>query len=245
MTRRLLPWLLALASACSPINAVTEICANKQDDDNNGLVDCDDPACSGKEGCPVKDTDAGYYGACVKCGRLCTNQPTCLPDAGYFYNEQPLPYCESGKCTSYRQKTAINFKLQGELFGGTMLARVVEKKAVDGSAVSCARLAQVRSTTASNTVDMAGFNVAGWIYKPVAANERPVNSQLNTTNSTNDYVVYVELWGGAPEASSKYPSGSLLSVGCLETGLVELAEKASCDGGVTCYPTMTLQMALP
>lgn len=245
MNRLSLLLLSALALGCSPINAVTEICANKIDDDMNGQVDCDDPACSGKEGCPVKDMDAGWYGTCVKCGRLCTAQPTCLADAGYFYNEQPLPFCEGGKCTSYRPKTSVNLRLQGDLFAGTMVTRIIEKKAVDGSAVNCARLAQARSTTLSSAIEGAGLNVAGWIYKPVGANERPVNAQLNTTNASSDYVVYAELWGGMPEATTKYPTGQLLSVGCLESGLMPLAERADCDGGVTCYPTVSVQMTVP
>ncbi len=245
MTRTSLLLLLSgLTVACSPVNAVTEICANKIDDDNNGQVDCDDVACSGKEGCPVKDTDAGYYGTCVKCGRLCTAQSACLSDAGYFYNEQPLPFCEGGKCTSYRAKTSVNLRLTGDLFAGTLVARLIEKKAVDGSAVTCARVATARGAM-SSALENAGFNLAAWLYRPVGMTEPSVSMQLNTTNATTDYLVDVELWGGAPDSTTRYPPGQLLSRGCVETGLMALAENAACDGGVTCYPTINLTLRVP
>ena len=55
---------------CASAPVLQEICFNGRDDDGDGLVDCDDPACSGVGNCPVLASSGGNQGGLESNNRL-------------------------------------------------------------------------------------------------------------------------------------------------------------------------------
>lgn len=90
---------LSGCGASTPLEPAEEICDNELDDDENGLVDCDDPACEGVEVCWTGDPD------CFPRPELCDDmidndgdgQTDCadLCCAAYCFNRD-CPMCEYG-----------------------------------------------------------------------------------------------------------------------------------------------------
>jgi hypothetical protein len=77
-----------------------EVCDNLQDDDGDGLVDCDDPDCLGLAGCPTEqcsdgvDNDGNGYSDCEDPG-CASNAPGC--NGGCFHTETDRPgLCGNG-----------------------------------------------------------------------------------------------------------------------------------------------------
>jgi hypothetical protein len=55
---------------CPTAPVLQEICGNGIDDDGDGLIDCDDPSCSGVGDCPTQNASGGNEGGLESNGRL-------------------------------------------------------------------------------------------------------------------------------------------------------------------------------
>jgi hypothetical protein len=235
--------LAAVMAGCSTMMPVPrEICGNGLDDDLNGKADCLDPDCAGQTGCIV-NTDAGFFGTCMKCGQPCTAQPACIAEG--FSNDHPLAQCVDGRCAQLSRPTFFNVRVNipSSVSAQTSaLVRVVERRAADGGVATCT---DVKSTAAAaamaNTLEQSGrFNLAGWTSSTVAPSSPFALLNLSRTAETSSYLLYTELWTGGRDAVSKFPVGQRLLVNCIEMTPLPLVEPVGCDGGVLCYQSFTV-----
>lgn len=210
--------------ACSEQPAKREICANGVDDDGNGLADCADPDCAGQAGC-IGTMDAGFFGTCGKCGNVCSGQEECQ---SYDYiGDRPIPYCTEGRCTALETFVQVRVQLETrQNWSGLGVSpasgstRFIKKRARDGSAVTCERVAATASDRTkpsaiedSKTYVLQGLDVTR-ITNPMLG--QGITYAFVNTQTGGDFLIWTELWGGAPDSSTKLPSGNRLGWGCFE-----------------------------
>jgi hypothetical protein len=242
----------AIAWACSPgVKPPTEICDNGVDDDNNGGVDCKDVNCFESPLC--KDAldggyDAGYFGACGRCGSSCSKQSECLASQngteGWLVTD-PLPFCVDGgtalKCTSFNPPLRLRLEVDTQNWTGSsvvirsMNVRVISKKAIDGSAVSCASVDALASGTSAQDADQiersGKFNLLSWDTAAVSCSPgTKCTEPFLPIQTGSNYLVWVELWAGPRDGVTKLPTGLRLGKpACVESG-AEVAEILPTDG---------------
>lgn len=219
MTRWLIPLLLALSSAgCSSVTS-REICGDGLDNDGNGQTDCDDRDCAGKPECAPP-----FYGTCPKCGQACTQQNTCVEA---YAKDRPIPYCSNGVCqqlgTFIQPRIELNTKTN---WGGLAVSpqsastRFIKKKANDGSAVTCTRLATVAADrTVPDAIETNGALVVQGLDVTRVTNPmlgQGITLAFVNTQVGDDYLIWVELWGGAPNSTTSYPTGRRFGYGCFD-----------------------------
>ena len=223
MTRILLTAVVLLcATACSQTTK-HEICGNGLDDDGNGYIDCFDMDCAGQDAC-VSSHDAGYFGTCAKCSMTCSKQSDCLEVD--VLHDWPIPLCAANKCQSLNDKVEVRFELDTKSgWAGigvnpqTVTVRFVKKLSSLGAAVTCASLEAVAGQTEA---DVDGIEKANQFLLQGFDSYRLMNAMLGQginlpfirTTTGSDYLLWIELWAGAPQASTRYPQGSRLGHGC-------------------------------
>lgn len=262
MTRLLLAALLLTACGGTTTGMTkTEICNNGKDDDGNGKTDCEDADCSGQAGCPVTNTDAGYYGKCSTCGKACTNQQACLiKDLPTDF--PPFPECVAGRCQLFSKNVQIHFEVDTPgLIGfmpplNAMNTRFIAKKAVDGSAVNCLRVSENAGGKTVNDaaqlerpVDggVSPFNFRGYDVSPVNASGGQIIKQPYVNVSTgDDYLIWVEIWGGKPDTLTKLPTGNRYVWGCIESGVAvdPVVESDNCSTAADAGPCRTTKVKI-
>lgn len=253
-------WAVALGGCSSPgTPGEPENCSNGVDDNGDGQVDCADPICSSTPACVVALVDAGSssYGLCAKCGTACTQPQDCF-SRGFL--DEPLPQCLGGKCTALLEGVRIRFEVDTRTtWTGvsdtlrSMNTRFVLKTAIDGSPVTCARLAAAASSKQgadSPQLERSGkFNFLAYDVTPLQTPAAAVPTQPRLPVGTGrDFIIWTELWNGPPDSTTKMPTGIRLGWGCFETG-PEVAEIKTQDnwpmtGGPTPY-SRTLQVKMP
>ncbi len=249
MNRFAVVFALALAGCSAPpVDPLREICGNGKDDNNNGLTDCQDPDCAGQAGCPMPMVDAGgNYGACAHCGSAAVKQAECLTVD--FQNDTPIPECVGGKCQQLNTNVQVHFELDTSSLTGfsaplrALNTRVLSKRAVDGSAVTCMTVEAVaigKTEVDANQIEKSGkFNLRGYDVSPVQASGGQLLRQPFVNIGTGaEFLIWTEVWGGPVGTSTKLPSGNRISWGCFETGpaVAEVVSADNCaglvDGGV-------------
>jgi hypothetical protein len=200
-------------------DAVREICGDGIDNDRNGFTDCNDRDCAGQPACTPPD-----YGLCAKCSKPCTVQPDCVTS---YMDERPVPYCTAGVCTALQTFIQPRIELDTHLnWSGLTLSpqsastRFIKKVANDGSVVNCARMATIAADRnasgaieASGTVIIQGLDVTR-VTNPMLG--QGINFSFVNTQTGSDYLIWVELWGGPPDPSTKLPTGRRFGYGCFE-----------------------------
>ncbi len=195
-------------------------CVNGADDNGDGKADCDDPQCSTHPSCQSMMTpDAG---------KPCTGQAECLA-VSYVYDD-PLPACVASKCQKNAKGVDLRFEVDvAALAGlswnsGALNTRFILKRAVDGSAVSCATLKALATgktadkaaqLEASKSLNLLAFDVTK--VAPPSASSIVIQPFLNTGVGA-DFIIWTEVWNGPPATDTKLPSGVRLGYGCTETG---------------------------
>lgn len=249
--RFLLLSLLVLA-ACS--SSTKESCGNGIDDDLNGQVDCADSACAMDTAC--LSGDSGYYGVCSKCGQSCTKQLDCV--GGNLLDDRPLPVCRSSKCEQFNTPVQVRIEYNTSAWTGAtpsalgvITTRWIKKLGQDGSAVTCAAVtAEVTGTNMALQLEQTGkFVMLGFDVTRVSTAggiPNPVTVPFAYTSVGSDYLIFSEAWSGGIDSSTRLPTGTRQSTGCVETGaeVAPLATSQSCvaDAGTSCR---TLRIPLP
>lgn len=214
--------------ACGPAEAKRETCGNDVDDDGNGLIDCADPDCAGQAAC-VGNQDAGYFGACMKCGNTCGKQADC--QSYNFIDDRPIPYCSMGRCTALESFVQVRVEVDTKAnWAGLGVSpqsgstRFIKKTGADGTPVTCARVAATASDKtvpgaieASNAYVIQGLDVTR-ITNPQLG--QGITYQFVNTQTGGDFLIWTELWGGPPNSTTKLPSGNRLGWGCYEAAAV-------------------------
>jgi hypothetical protein len=210
-------------ASCSSTPAPREVCGNLKDDDGNGLADCADPDCFGKPECgPV---DSGFFGTCAKCGNTCEKQADCLTIG--FFNDVPLPSCETNRCTSLRQAVQVNVTLNAQSAWGTLISstrsiatRFIKKRAADGSTVGCDTIeaaAPGRLVANAQQIEATGrFIYQGIDVRPVRMPSGSIPISFINVVTGDDYFIWMEMWGGAPDSATKFPTGNRLGFECFD-----------------------------
>ncbi|MGV3622296.1 MAG: hypothetical protein ACO1OB_15875 [Archangium sp.] len=207
--------------ACSPPEKQREICGDGIDNDGNGLIDCADADCQGQDVCVPVD-----YGECPKCGTECSDQTACVVS---FPDDRPLPMCLNGRCNANSVFIQPSVQLDTkDNWSGLSISpqsattRFIKKKAIDGSDVTCAILATVAAARNTPTAieDSKKFNVQGLdvtrVTNPMLG--QGINFAFVNTQIGGDFIIWSELWGGAPGSDSKMPTGRRFGFGCFESG---------------------------
>lgn len=208
-----------LLVGCTPVEPTREICGDGLDNDGNGLTDCADADCAGQGACvPVN------YGECPKCGQVCETQTACVVS---YPDDRPLPMCLDGKCNANTQFIQPSVQLDTkDNWSGLALSpqsaatRFIKKKALDGTDVTCATVAAVAADrNAPSAIELSNkFNVQGLdvtrVTNPMLG--QGINFAFVNTQTGGDYLIWVELWGGAPGSSTKMPTGRRFGYGCFE-----------------------------
>ncbi|MBS1151286.1 MAG: hypothetical protein H6Q89_2984 [Myxococcaceae bacterium] len=228
-SNRIVLLVLLAVAACSapPPEKPREICGNGKDDDSNGFTDCQDLDCSGQMGCPVVSTDGGNFGSCSKCGKACVKQADCLTID--FQNDTPPPECIGGKCQRLNTNVQVSLEVSTPGLIGfspslrALNTRIVSKRALDGSAVTClaVREAAMGKTEAdADQIEKSGkFNLRGYDVSPLQASGGQTIKQPFVNVATGaEFLIWTEVWGGPVGTVSKLPSGSRYSWGCFESG---------------------------
>ncbi len=212
--------LAGLAFSACPGPSTREICGDGLDNDGNLLVDCDDPECKGQDAC-IDTTD---YGTCQKCSLPCSAQAECVVN---YVTDRPLPYCVAGKCYAVEKFVQPRLELDTRAsWSGLALSpqagstRFIKKAAPDGGVVTCASVAAVASDrTKPGAIEASGaFVIQGLDVT------RVTNPQLGqgltyafvNTQTGGDFLIWTELWGGAPDSNTKLPTGLRFGYGCYE-----------------------------
>ena len=222
---------MSVAGSCTPAQVPPkENCLNGIDDDGNGLVDCADSACFADPAC--RTTDAGYYGACAKCGQPCVKPQDCFANG---WNDGPLPQCLGTRCSALLQGIQLRFEVDSTAYRGlsippktSMNTRFVMKAALDNSTVGCATLEGVASSKLQADADQIErsnrFNFLAYDVTPVVATGGTTFSQpfLNVGTGSN-FIIWTEWWSAPPDSNTKLPSGTRMGWGCFESG-PEVAE---------------------
>ena len=261
MNRLLVSLAVAALCSCSPKvpEVAREICGNGIDDDKNGFTDCQDPDCSGQNGCPI--IDGGYFGptdgGCPKCGKTCSKQSECL---GVDYaTDTPIPECVASRCQALNRSVQVHFEVdtQGTWNGFTppiraMNPRVLSKLAVDGTPVTCAVVAAAamgKTELDAPQIEKSNkFNLRGYDVAPVQAMGGVIIRQpfLNV-GTGGDFLIWTELWGGPVGTASKLPSGNRYGWGCFETGpqVAEVTLADHCSTASDAGVCRTIRVAMP
>jgi hypothetical protein len=240
-----------LAPACTAMpNGPREICSNGIDDDKNGKIDCADPDCAGQPAC---FGDAGFFGACGKCGMPCANQTQCLTTS--YFNDVPLPYCESGKCVSLAKNVQVDVILNAQQAWGTLISqtrsiatRFIKRTATDGSPVTCSVIeaaASGRTAAQVQQLENTGkFSYLGIDVRPINSATGSIPLRFLNVLTGSDYLIWMEMWGGAPDSTSKFPTGNRFGYECFDGPQVgqqwsPITENDNCpapgvDGGTVC-----------
>lgn len=245
-----------VAATCSPPAGQPERCSNGVDDNGDGRVDCADPqcvneqvCCAARNACPTANDGGPDYGPCARCGQSCRTQSDCLStDAGYAFEDAPLPMCISGVCQQKNTKLEIRFEMDATAYSGlssapeSMNTRFVLKTGVDGGAVSCAALeaaAPSKNQADANQIERSGqFNLLAFDVakvQTVAGSYRYTQPFLSTGTGEN-YLVWTELWTGAPHSDTRLPTGLRMGWGCFDANPPLRPDSA--DGGVVIRVTM-------
>lgn len=221
--------LVVGSSACSTMpSGPRETCGNGVDDDNNGLIDCADPDCKGKSECFF---DGGFYGTCSKCGQVCARQEQCLQTS--FFNDVPLPTCESAdggaerRCTAFARNRSVDVVLNAQNAWGTNIAvtrsiatRFIKRTGTDGGMVNCSTVEAAApgrlATDARQLEDTGAFNYLGIDVRVI--NNASANIPLRLLNviTGGDYFIWMEMWGGPPDGITKFPTGRRLGFECFD-----------------------------
>lgn len=251
--------LLALAFvvssfvACSPVEKVREVCGDGIDNDGNGLTDCADPDCAGQAACIPPN-----YGECPKCGQECQVQSSCVE---HMAKDRPLPQCVDGRCNA--NTIFIQPSIELDVTSGwaflpnpprSAIIRIIKKKALDGSAVTCETLKTVASDPFNKTAieDSQRFNLQGLDITPVdSLSGNQIRFALVNTQTGGDYLIWIELWIGPVDSNTERPQGKRGGYGCFEDPAVlgpELVEMDNCWTPVYPFGTcrkMQLKMPAP
>jgi hypothetical protein len=220
--------MFVTVSACSSSMTVRETCGNGVDDDMNGLIDCADPDCKGKSECFY---DGGFFGTCGKCGLTCTKQTDCLTTS--YFNDVPLAYCESPdggnekKCTSFKKNVQVDVILNAQQAWGTLISptrsiatRFIEKKAADGSPVTCATVEAAApgrtAATARQLEDTGRFNYFGIDVRPITSASGSIPIRFLNVLTGSNYLIWMEMWAGTPDSATKFPTGNRLGFECFD-----------------------------
>ncbi|MFZ5440161.1 MAG: hypothetical protein ACOZQL_09145 [Myxococcota bacterium] len=224
MTRWLLPFALAFCSsfvlvACPQPEPEREICGDGLDNDGNGLKDCDDRDCIGQPMCIPPD-----YGKCSKCSLPCTSQPTCVTS---YLDERPIPYCTNGVCTATETfiQPRIELNTRTNWQGLTLnpqsgTTRFIKKVASDGTPVTCATVAAIAADrNAPGAIEASGKLIVQGLDVTRVTNPQlgqGISYAFVNTQTGSDFLIWTELWGGAPDSNTKLPSGRRFGYGCFE-----------------------------
>ncbi|MGA9520608.1 MAG: hypothetical protein WBV82_04040 [Myxococcaceae bacterium] len=200
-----------------------EQCGNTIDDDKDGLADCADSDCSGATECQAASE--------------CAKQTDCLGASDYDdFRNAPMPICKGARtCETPAESIDIHFQIKRPGYGsvpvGTINTRFVKKTAVDGSAVDCARLADVASSREeadADQIERTGlFNLQAYDVTPVSGPSQtsatviPLNAFSVSTGA--DFIIWVELWSGARSSVTELPRGKRWNYVCVDSG-PEVAE---------------------
>lgn len=218
--------LLTVAStACSTMpSGPRETCGNGVDDDNNGLIDCADPDCKGKQECFF---DGGFYGTCSKCGQTCQRQTQCLQTS--YFNDVPLPTCESLdggpelRCSALRKNVQVNLSMNVDRYRGTTFAsvatRFINRRLTDGGLLTCTDVEQVasgRTAAESGQLEDAGvFSLAALDVRRQTGSGDITVPFVNVL-TIDSFLIWSELWTGTPDGITKYPTGIRRGFECFD-----------------------------
>ncbi len=211
-------FLAAALSACAGTPS-REICGDGIDNDRNGLTDCDDRDCTGQPACVPPD-----YGLCSKCAQPCTAQPSCVTS---YMDERPVPYCIDGRCTATETFIQPRVELDTSAnWAGLTLSpqsastRFIKKMANDGTPVTCATVAGIAADRnapgaieASGKLVIQGLDVTR-VTNPMLG--QGISFAFVNTQTGGNYLIWVELWGGFPDSTTKLPGGRRFGYGCFE-----------------------------
>lgn len=229
MTRLLLVGLVAAGSVALMMSACTgtpagprEVCGNLIDDDNNGLIDCADPDCKGKSECFF---DGGFFGSCSKCGQACTTQAQCLQTS--YFNDVPLPRCESGKCSALASNVQVDVILKAQDAWGTLISptrsiitRFIRRQQLDGGAVTCSTIEAAtpgRTAADAQQLEASGrFSFLGLDSRPIKMGSGTIPLRLLNVTVGSDYLIWMEMWAGPPDSTTKFPTGRRLGFECFD-----------------------------
>lgn len=217
---------VAVALLACPGETKRETCGNGVDDDGNGLTDCNDPDCQGQPQC-ISNTDAGYFGTCMKCGNTCGKQGDCVLS---YTEDRPIPFCTTGRCTALEKFVQVRVELDTKsTWAGLGVSpqsgstRFIKKVAQDGTPVTCATVTTIAADRmasgaieASNKVIVQGLDVTP-ITNPQLG--QGVNYNFVNTQTGGDFLIWTEFWGGRPDPNTKLPSGRRLGFGCFESAM--------------------------
>jgi hypothetical protein len=219
---------LSVAACVPEVDPQRETCGNGLDDDQNGLIDCDDPDCAGQASCPrVEGVDAGFWGACAKCGQSCSTQAACASKA-FLGDERPLPQCLAGTCQALNVFLQVRIDLDTKNTWAAATApksgitRFIKKAALDGSAVSCSTVATAAADRSqAGALEASGrFNLQGLDVTPITNPMLGQGVQYSFVNTAtgSDFLIWTEFWAGPVDSVSKLPTGKRLGYGCFEAG---------------------------
>jgi hypothetical protein len=197
-----------------------EICGDGIDNDGNGLTDCQDRDCTGQPQCAPPD-----YGSCSRCGQMCQQQSSCIGVS--YQNDRPIPLCTDGICQATEKFIQPRVEVNTRMYWSGLAVvprsastRFIKKTAIDGSAVTCARVAQVAADRmapgaieASNQFQVQGLDVTR-VTNPELG--QGITLALVNTQTGSDYLIWLELWGGFPDSTTSLPTGRRLGWGCYE-----------------------------
>jgi hypothetical protein len=112
--------------------------------------------------------------------------------------------------------SAFNGVQQSWVRSGT--TRFISKTAVDGSAVSCATLEGVASTSVPDALDTdGGVNLLGLDITRLDSWGGTVNYPLVSAQTHGGYLIWLEFWSGYPDSATKYPAGVRRGHSCFES----------------------------
>jgi hypothetical protein len=215
-------FMVVAISSCTMMPTQREICANNVDDDQNGLIDCADPDCKGQAAC---FPDAGFFGTCAKCGQGCTKQSDCLESS--FTNDQPLPYCQQGKCSRLNKAINVNLSLNAAAYMGlspaprSITTRFISKTALDGSPVTCSTVeaaAPGRTPATVQQLEMSGkFQYLGFDSRSIMGTPgQDVRVTFISVQPGANFLIWLEYWYGPIDGATKFPTQNRAGFECFD-----------------------------
>ncbi len=210
--------LVACGTTPGGIEPGAEQCANGIDDDKDGLVDCADPDCGGEAACAAPPE--------------CTKQTDCFGADDYDdFRSKPMPICAGAMtCGTPAESIDVHLNINRPGYGsvrvGSINTRFVKKTAVDGSAVDCARLADVassRNEADADQIERTGlFNLQAYDVTPVSGSEQRTGSELLipsfSVSTGADFIIWLELWSDARSSVTNLPKGTRWNYVCIDSG---------------------------
>lgn len=242
----LLAVALPLAGCGSPLTK-EQFCFDGKDDDENGLVDCADPQCAAVPGCGTTgQTDGGG-----QTGTACADQVSCLTNGDY--DVRPIPMCVGGFCATPTM-IKVRMTVNGQNYAGvpaaqikSMLTRIVSKRAIDGSTVTCDTLKDAAPSKlpadADQLVRTKRFNILSYDILPlsVSPGQSFEHSRLYT-NVGKDFLIWAEIWGGG--INGDLPTGNRAGWSCKDNE-AELVASDDIDSGGNRDIALTLATPQP